>query len=168
MSSTPRETQDYRDVTATTRHLVRKSFHPPWVFKKLLGQLLVILQKCNERESKRGGAEARRLPQSPQRIVDARVMDYVHFVQAFDKAIDRVKRYDSVLDPFMNYCDWDTKVDKEVYFDDEEDKRPLPLWMNEWVEEVGSKVPVDLEARGMGNKKKKLTAMLKGLGDSPN
>lgn len=164
VSAIPRETQDHHDLAASARHLVRKSFHPQWVFERLLGQLLVILKKCNERESEleRGSSKAllRR-----QYILDAGMMDYVHFIQAFDKAIERVRKYSSAFDPFLDYRDWEIEVDKEVYFnsdDEEEDKRPLPFWINEWLEEANEKVE-DGEGKPTGDKKERVNAF-KGLG----
>jgi hypothetical protein len=164
MSAIPRETQDHHDLAGTAQHLVRKSFHPQWVFERLLGKLLVILKKCNKRESEleRGASKAllRR-----QYILDAGMMDYVHFIQAFDKAIERVQKYSSAFDPFLDYRDWEIEVDKEVYFnsdDEEEDKRPLPSWINEWSEEANERVE-DGEGKPKEDKKERVNR-LKGLG----
>ena len=166
MSTIPRETQDHHDLTATARHLVRKSFHPRWVFERLLGQLLVILKKCNERDSELERGSSKPLLRR-QYILDAGMMDYVHFIQAFDKAIERVRKYSSALDPFLDYRDWEIEVDKEVYFnsdDEEEDKRPLPSWINEWSEEANEMVE-DREGKSTGDKKERVNGFKElGLG----
>lgn len=92
-------------------------------------------------------------------------MDYLHIIQAFDKAIERVQKYSGAFDPFFDYRGWEIEVDKEVYFnsdDEEEDKRPLPSWINEWLEEVNERVE-DGKTKPTGDKKKRVSGF-KGLG----
>jgi len=54
------------------------------------------------------------------------MMDRVHFILAFDKAIERVRKYSGTFNPFLD-LDCQEMGGEEVYFNSDEEEAPVAL-----------------------------------------